>query len=238
LNSLAAQIAVIDHDGTITHVNDAWRRFSTQNGGSPHTDDVGTNYLAVCQLATGLNTEGASESYAGLRALLDGEIDEFTMEYPCHAPHEQRWFSLRAVPLKGDRRRAVVSHINITQNKQIENALRRGEKRLKLALAQRPITIFEHDLTFRYTWLQIAGDDYPGPDSQGCTDADLLPEADAAHLTHLKQECLRRREPTHHIVTLDWGGAPTAYDMTLEPLLDTQGRVVGLTGTYTRHEKP
>ena len=77
LNSLAAEIAVIDLNGVIREVNEPWRRFAIANGHgpsipAPHTD-VGTNYLAICE-ATSASAEGLSPSYAGTLAVLHGDL--------------------------------------------------------------------------------------------------------------------------------------------------------------------
>jgi PAS domain-containing protein len=52
LNSVAAEIAVVDRNGVIQAVNERWRRFSLENGVQPgqpvpHTE-VGGNYLTAC----------------------------------------------------------------------------------------------------------------------------------------------------------------------------------------------
>ena len=43
------------------------------------------------------------------------------MEYPCHGPHEERWFVVRVTPFPGDGpRRVVIAHENITRRKELE----------------------------------------------------------------------------------------------------------------------
>lgn len=113
LNALTAHIAVLDADGVIVGVNDAWRRFAAANGATSATAFVGTNYLSACG--------PAEEATAGIQALLRGELDQLAIEYPCHSAEEQRWFMLRASRLSGG---AVVAHENITERKLMEEALR------------------------------------------------------------------------------------------------------------------
>lgn len=33
--------------------------------------------------------------------MLAGELESFELEYPCHAPHEERWFELSVRPVEG-----------------------------------------------------------------------------------------------------------------------------------------
>lgn len=136
LNSLSAHIAVLDRQGIIVAVNDAWCRFARENEAlTAVIEGVGFNYLDTCRTASGPCTEGAQECLAGLLAVLEGAMAEFEWEYPCHSPDEERWFSLRAVPLQGPEGGLVVSHINITRLKCAEAALSR-EKELAQTLAQ------------------------------------------------------------------------------------------------------
>ncbi len=116
LNSVAAEIAVLDRDGTILVVNEAWRRFALENGSeagqaAPHTE-VGSNYLSVCQAGVGLSADDdGSKSGDGIRAVLDGSSPGFNLEYPCHSPGEKRWFSMSVTPLgsKGGGRWSCIS---------------------------------------------------------------------------------------------------------------------------------
>ncbi|MFO1431875.1 MAG: ATP-binding protein [Candidatus Competibacteraceae bacterium] len=136
LNSLSAHIAVLNRQGVIIAVNDAWCHFARENEAPPAViDGVGLNYLDACRIASGPDTENAQECLAGLLALLAGTMAEFEWEYPCHSPEEERWFSLRAVPLQGPEGGLVVSHINITRLKRAEAALSK-EKELAQTLAR------------------------------------------------------------------------------------------------------
>ncbi len=124
LNSLTAHIAVLNREGRIVAVNEAWRRFAEENAGAAGRVGVGADYLKVCADAV-VEGEGgeAGRVLAGIESVLRGERADFTIEYPCHSPGEQRWFLLHANPLPPGRGGAVVSHINITERKRAEQAL-------------------------------------------------------------------------------------------------------------------
>ncbi len=47
LDSLTAEVAVLDRNGMIVAVNKAWRQFAVENGGLPETTGVGVNYLNI-----------------------------------------------------------------------------------------------------------------------------------------------------------------------------------------------
>ena len=124
LDSLDAQIAVLDHSGTIMAVNRSWRRFALENKkpSDPHGPRVrvGINYLAVCAASGGANSDGtvgARITKDGIQAVLSGRIPFYSMDYLCHSPLQQRWFTMRVTPL-GDG--VVVVHSDVTALKQAE----------------------------------------------------------------------------------------------------------------------
>ena len=87
LNALAAHIALIDREGVILWVNDAWRRFGQANVLEANAFGVGLNYLKICAAATDACSQEARTAADGSRRVLEGEALQFTLEYPCHSPH-------------------------------------------------------------------------------------------------------------------------------------------------------
>ncbi|KAF0170548.1 MAG: Multi-sensor hybrid histidine kinase [Limisphaerales bacterium] len=128
VDALSAHLAILDEAGTILAVNRAWREFAAANPPVLANKGEGANYLAVCERAQGPGCEGAIEVAAGVRAVLRGELPEFTLEYPCHAPDEPRWFTIRVTRFPGSGPvRVVISHENITGRKLTEAALCRTQ---------------------------------------------------------------------------------------------------------------
>jgi len=129
LDSVSAEIAVLDRRGIIIAVNEPWRRYALENGSeagkpSPHAA-VGTNYLAVCDAGTVRTEEDADASNAskGIRAVFDGRVPDFTLEYPCNSPDQKRWFRMSVTPLRSNSGGVVVAHTDITERKQADDAL-------------------------------------------------------------------------------------------------------------------
>ena len=142
IDALSSHICVLDETGTIIAVNQAWKNFAEVNrkpdsdGGpdtpSPDVIGEGANYLAVCDRATGADSVEAVEAAAGIRAVLEGKRRQHSTEYPCHAPGEQRWFIARITRFLSDGLpRILVEHINITERKQAEQALRSSEEKFR-----------------------------------------------------------------------------------------------------------
>ena len=106
---LPAHICVVDSGGGIIAVNEAWLRFADDNAAT-ELIWVGVNYLEVCRHAA--NDSDAQRACDGIERVLAGTISKFVMEYPCHAPKEQRWFMMTAVPMDADDDQgALIAHI-------------------------------------------------------------------------------------------------------------------------------
>ncbi|MDJ0784600.1 MAG: LuxR C-terminal-related transcriptional regulator [Desulfosarcinaceae bacterium] len=128
LNSLSAHIAILDGDGIILETNRAWRNFAIANGMPQDYTAIGENYLQVCDAAQDEAGQYARQVAAGIRDVVDGRVDEFLLDYPCHGPDGPRWYYMRAIRMAIETPlRVVVSHEDITQLKLTEEKLRRSE---------------------------------------------------------------------------------------------------------------
>jgi light-regulated signal transduction histidine kinase (bacteriophytochrome) len=94
-------------------------------------DGIGTNYLQICDSATGVWSEDAPVIAKKIRELISGEGEEFHWEYPCHSPSEKRWFLLHVTRFRmGGQIRIVLAHETITERKLSEEALRESTEEL------------------------------------------------------------------------------------------------------------
>lgn len=131
LNALPSQIALLDTNGVILTVNEAWRRFATANVLQSEDFFVGQNYLCVCESAHGDCAQEAQAVANGIRSVLEGRQDQFSLEYPCHSPTEKHWYRLMVTPLsENGRTGAVVMHMDITERKLAEESLQASEASL------------------------------------------------------------------------------------------------------------
>jgi two-component system CheB/CheR fusion protein len=125
IDALPDHICVVAEDGRILAVNEAWTAFMRRNDGALVGCGPGANYVDECRRAATDGDPGGNEFLEGLKSVLEGRADRFSLEYPCHAPEEERWFRVTVAPFSGDGPRlAVVSHEDITARKQGERLLR------------------------------------------------------------------------------------------------------------------
>lgn len=127
LDAILAPVCVLDGTGTIVAVNQAWRDFAANNGADG--DYLGDNYLTYCESATGDTATSALAD--GIRAVMRGDIAEYSHDYPCHAPAEQRWFSARVSRFRDADPHVVVAHLNVTDLQKTVSAYDAQQKKLQ-----------------------------------------------------------------------------------------------------------
>ncbi len=123
IDSIPYSMAVLDQKGVIVAVNQSWLLFGRENSEmSVLTESVGTNYISAC-LGNGDADEFGLKAAQSLRAVLTGQVDQQSVEYPCPGLDGPRWFIMNIAKLQGVQPGAVVSHIDITARKIAEIAL-------------------------------------------------------------------------------------------------------------------
>ncbi|HOI75491.1 MAG TPA: PAS domain S-box protein [Syntrophales bacterium] len=135
VNSILTNMAVLDRQGVITAVNDAWVRFARENDAPDQKAYVGTSYLKVCIDAWRRDNDTlAACAMQGIQEVLEGTKTAFSLEYPCHSPAVERWFNMRVARLRGEGQGAVITHTDITARWKAEEAVARSNQQRQLAL--------------------------------------------------------------------------------------------------------
>ena len=121
--SLSFDVLVLDRDGTITYASKLREQLRIHQPLLNHLA-IGTNYLDVCRRAASLNDNNAKEALYGIENVLAGQFPSFSMEYPCDAVEGRRWFAVQVDPMPRQHGGVIISHADITQRKQADEALR------------------------------------------------------------------------------------------------------------------
>jgi PAS domain S-box-containing protein len=124
LDSIPAEIAVLDSTGSIVYVNHEWRGFGTRND-APANCFEGANYLDTCRRSSEAGDEDADQVAKALSHILDGTLQRYTCEYPCATPEGMNWFRMiLSSTFQQGERFVIVQHIDITERIEAEQRYR------------------------------------------------------------------------------------------------------------------
>lgn len=121
LNALPAHIAVLNEDGVIIAVNQAWRQYADVNAMQMKDYGIGVRYLDMCDAVVGEDADTADAVARGVREVVAGRREAFVHEYPCHPPDQKCWYELRVIRFATeDHALAVALHLDVTARKLAE----------------------------------------------------------------------------------------------------------------------
>ena len=133
---------------------------------------------------------------------------------------------------EGEERHAVMGYgtlMDITERKLMEEKLIESEERFRIALNNSPIVVFNQDRDLRYSWIHNPGMGFSPEAILGKTDAELLSAEDAAVLTAIKQRVLKTGTSAREEIKATSNEQAFFYDLTVEPLRDVNGTIIGVT---------
>lgn len=143
LDAVPAMMAVLDCDGVIRTVNQAWRQFGESNGSTDPCKGVGSNYLEICDRAAPKVPEAGIVA-AAIRAVLGGEREQVETEYACRGDNTMKWFQLSVKAIRDERFRGVITmHTDMTARRQAEALVLASER---VAVAGRMAATIAHEV--------------------------------------------------------------------------------------------
>lgn len=129
LDTMPAYVAILEVDGQIRAINSRWRHYD--NPGNPliYGCKLGDNYLAVCDTAMG-NSGNLPSVALGILQVTAGIKDRFTEDYSVPAFTGRSWFEISATRFndKEGKTTVVISQIDISERKELENQLRASQE--------------------------------------------------------------------------------------------------------------
>ncbi|MBX2853102.1 MAG: hypothetical protein KTR15_15310 [Phycisphaeraceae bacterium] len=166
LDSVLAQMAVLDMSGRIVAVNESWRSFARENDATDPSFFIGRNYINICEDSSQDGAATAREMIQGIRDVASGELPYYEIEYPCHSPTEDRWFLAHVNRFVDPAQPyVIVTHTNITSRKLAEQlAWDNGEQ---LARSNDELAAINHKLSEKNTemdeFIYMASHDLQAP---------------------------------------------------------------------------
>ncbi|HEX7977102.1 MAG TPA: ATP-binding protein [Gemmatimonadaceae bacterium] len=117
LASLSTEIAILDREGVIIRVNEAWRELARQAGVAEWRDAfIGESYLDECRRAEQDGCEEAGDVRRGIEGVLERRAVPFRYEYHSTTP-SNRWCEMRVDSLEHEDGGAIVTHLDITERR-------------------------------------------------------------------------------------------------------------------------
>ena len=232
LNALPAQVALLDAQGRIVSVNDAWRR-SVDNALLPDPGVVvGRFYAEICNEADANGGTDGARIADGVLGVLSGQNDGFAIEYPNHSLTDRRWFLLTVTPLEAGRRTgAIVMHMNITAWAEAELKTRRSAELLQAVADGTPDVVYVKDTQGRYLLCNQSLADFTGLSIEqivGKDDHALYPPEDAVLTRACEAVLFESGIPQTSERMLTGVKGARLYNSTKAPYRDEQGRLLGL----------
>jgi PAS domain S-box-containing protein len=120
--------------------------------------------------------------------------------------------------------------MDITDRKLAEESIRQNEERLKVALGIINMAVFNQDQELRYIWMYRPQLGYTTDQIVGKRDSDLLPPDLAQQTTKLKLQVLETGAGRRGEIQGTWNDKRIYYDLIVEPLRNSAGQIIGITG--------
>jgi len=214
-----AAVGILSMNGSVIDCNDAWAHL------------FGHQTAADCR---GRQVQNCYRD-AGQRDFLVRELER-TGVFLNHEWEMRRedgspvWVLLNSVLVPQPDGEPVIQStmVDITERKLAQEKVRHSEECFRVALKDSPITVFTQDRSLRYTWLYNPQMHWQG-EALGKTDDEILGTRKAATFNGLKQRVLDSRAGLREEVAVPAGGTSQVFDVTIEPLFDTQNNVTGIT---------
>ncbi len=132
LNALPPHIVLLNEAGKIVAANESWRKFTIKNNLGVPRYGIDFSYAAISEKATGVDELSGKQIAKGIRDVISGVIEEFSLEYSFYEKRKKVWYQIIVAPLKDKRRKgAVVLHIDITERKLAEELKLQSEANLE-----------------------------------------------------------------------------------------------------------
>jgi len=143
LNTLPANVALLDGEGKVVEYNKGWKNFAIQNNLPVKFYEIGTNHIDAVEAMHGKDGEEIAQN---LRRIFKGKMKRFSGEYKMD-PQGRNWVRILAEPIREEQEfGAVIMYIDITPMKEAEAKIKYVNERFTLASRATNDAIWDWDL--------------------------------------------------------------------------------------------
>ena len=248
LDSLDAQICIVNERGTIVDTNASWNYVQAEMRPQGDGFSVGNNYFEVAGQTVGSCAVAQQEVATALRDIISGRRTNYLGEHLCHAAATEVWFQVRITPLQSpDRRGAVISHMNVTDRvlatQQLELKTEEAEK-LALVAQYTDNAVIITDDHARIEWINDAFTRQTGYELDeviGRVPGHFLqgPDTSPQPVAEIREAIRARRGFDCELINYTKSGEPYWVALEGQPIADADGavtRFVGIGRDITRRK--
>ncbi|WP_162558549.1 PAS domain-containing protein [Saliniradius amylolyticus] len=138
MDAIPNEVALLDSDGRIIALNQAWQQFADENQLTLAEAGLGANYLDICCQASEPHQRMAHEAFKGVSEVLTGQRKSFEMNYPCQSQTAHLWFKMRVTPVPGHAGFALMEHWDVTPSAARRTLLELDRQLMKLGGRDEP----------------------------------------------------------------------------------------------------
>lgn len=142
------------------------------------------------------------------------------------------WLEARGKIYRDNSGRAIRTRgvmLDVTDQKETEEALAQSWRRFEEALSNTSVVVFQQDLSLRYTWIHNPKLGYQASSVLGKTDAELMPAEYAKPLEAVKRKAIQTGLSSRQEVVVLGAEGQGRYDLYIEPKRNQLGTVEGIT---------
>ncbi len=146
---------------------------------------------------------------------------------------QYRWFLSRAVPIRDENGKVVRwfgTNTDITEQREIEAALRESEERFRIALEHAPIVVFSMDREQRFNWIHNPILGVTREKVLGKRAVDIWPPDDVRNFTAFLQQVFESKAAQNMELHLPISGEWEYSIISAKPTFDENGEISGLIG--------
>ncbi|WP_437681463.1 PAS domain-containing protein [Sorangium sp. So ce131] len=162
LRSIQEPAAVLDHNGLLVAVNAPWSQLSTEKALAGSRFGIPCDFLKRCQEESDA-VQSAEQLARGVRDVLAGRAQAFTLKYTCDDADQARHFEIVASALPdGEGVGALLLHHDVTDRERLAAAHRGAEEQLSYVLEMLPEGYWDWNLVtnevyYSDRWCQSLG---------------------------------------------------------------------------------
>lgn len=216
LNSIEAQVCILDERGKVIFANEPWREFAASNSADHESDDVGQSYIDACITEKDEFSEQPTQIAQAFHEIQAGNQKSFSCEYRYPADLKQRRFHVGVTPFQLDRKHVIaLTHVDVTQ---LDQARSRAAALAKLVLdSPHEVFLFSQE-TFRFIEVNagaVQNLGYSREELLQMTPADIKPDYNETQLRELMRDLLEGKVESTKVRTFHQRKDGSTYDCSI-----------------------